>query len=449
MAQHIQVGDIAPRIQYTGNGTQTAFTYPFPIFNDADLEVYVDSTPELLNTDFTVVGAGLSAGGNITFTAPPASGSLITLRRNIAVQRISDFQQSGVLRAKVLNDELDRLTAEIQQIEEQTTRSLRLKPFDADVNLELPDKATRMDRVLSFDQNGQPVASTTTLAAIEGGAVNAAASAAAAAISETSAATSATNAATSETNAASSATAAAVAAAANLYSAIVNKATSFSVIATDDGHLFVVDTSAASVVVTLPDIVTDVAEGFRVGFMKASALNTLTINRVGTDTVNGGTSYVMTADTEMAMLVADANTPDNWITFGASTTSAGAGLLKSGSTISADFDVVAARDRTENAQTGTAYTLALTDAGDLITMKNAAANTLTVPANATVAFAVGTQIEILMIGTGVTTVTGATGVTINDVLAGSGAIDAQYKGVTLIKKATDTWLMVGAHAVVA
>ena len=166
--------------------------------------------------------------------------------------------------------------------------------------------------------------------------VDAQAAMASATTSATNAATSATNAATSETNAASSATAAAVAAAANLYSAIVNKAASFSVIATDDGHLFVVDTSGGSVVVTLPDIVTDVAEGFRIGFMKASALNTLTINRVGTDTVNGGTSYVMTADTEMATLVADANTPDNWITFGASTTSAGAGLTKSGSTISLD-----------------------------------------------------------------------------------------------------------------
>jgi len=337
MAEHIQVGDTAPRIQYTGDGTQAAFTYPFPIFDDGDLEVYIDSTPSILTTDYTVSGAGVSAGGDVSFLIAPANGTLITLRRNIAIQRISDFQQSGVLRAQVLNDELDQLTAEIQQVEEQANRGLHLKPFDADTSMELPDKATRMDKVLGFDATGQPVASTTTLAFLESGATDAASSAAAAATSETNAATSATNAATSETNAANSATAAATAAAANLYSTILNKALAFSVISTDDGTLFLVDTSGGNIIVTLPDIVTDVAEGFRVGFMKSSALNTLTINRAGTDTINGGTSYVMTADTEFATMVADAATPDNWITFGASTTSAGVGLSKTGSTISLDL----------------------------------------------------------------------------------------------------------------
>ena len=101
MAEHIQVGDTAPRIQYTGDGAQTAFTYPFPIFDDGDLEVYVDSTPSVLTTDYTVSGAGVSAGGDVTFLIAPADGTLITLRRNIAIQRISDFQQSGVLRAQV------------------------------------------------------------------------------------------------------------------------------------------------------------------------------------------------------------------------------------------------------------------------------------------------------------------------------------------------------------
>jgi len=337
MAEHIQVGDTTPRIQYTGDGTQTAFTYPFPIFDDGDLEVYVDSTPSVLTTDYTVSGAGVSAGGDVSFLTAPADGTLITLRRNIAIQRTSDFQQSGVLRAQVLNDELDQLTAEIQQVEEQANRGLHLKPFDADTSMELPDKATRMDKVLAFDSSGQPVASTTTLSALENGAVDAEAFADAALASKTAASASADSASISASNAQSYAGAAATAAAANLYSTILNKSLAFSVIATDDGTLFVVDTSGGNVVVTLPDIVTDVAEGFRVGFMKSSSLNTLTINRSGTDTINGGTSYAMTADTEFATMVADDSTPDNWITFGASTTSAGAGLSKSGSTISLDL----------------------------------------------------------------------------------------------------------------
>ena len=99
--------------------------------------------------------------------------------------------------------------------------------------------------------------------------------------------------------------------------------------------------------------------------------------------------------------------------------------------------------------TTTALTGALTDAGNVVFMNNASANVFTIPANATVAFAVDTQIDIVMEGAGVTTITADTGVTLNGVSAGSGAISAQYSAVTIIKRATDTWIMFGNHAAVA
>lgn len=104
---------------------------------------------------------------------------------------------------------------------------------------------------------------------------------------------------------------------------------------------------------------------------------------------------------------------------------------------------------TVNAQTGTTYTLVLTDAHKKITMSNASANTLTIPTNAAVAFPVGTVIGVSMIGAGATTVDGDTGVTVNGVSAGGAAISARYTGVTLTKLATDTWLMEGNHGTVA
>ena len=54
---HIQVGDLSPRAQYTATSGQTAFTYAFPIFADAELEVYVGNTLKTLTTDYTVSGA--------------------------------------------------------------------------------------------------------------------------------------------------------------------------------------------------------------------------------------------------------------------------------------------------------------------------------------------------------------------------------------------------------
>ena len=145
--------------------------------------------------------------------------------------------------------------------------------------------------------------------------------------------------------------------------------------------------------------------------------------------------------------------------------SAGSGITIGATTVSVDTGVVATLTGTQtltnktltdpktthgvNAQTGTAYTLVLADQNKKITMNNAAANTLTVPTNATVAFPVGTMIGITMLGAGTTSVTGATGVTVNGVSAGSATISAQYTGVTLTKLATDTWLMEGNHGTVA
>jgi hypothetical protein len=94
-----------------------------------------------------------------------------------------------------------------------------------------------------------------------------------------------------------------------------------------------------------------------------------------------------------------------------------------------------------NAQTGTTYTLAATDSGDLVTFNNGGATTVTIPTNATTAFPVGTSIDLQQIGAGKVTIGGA-GVTINS-KDGNKAISAQWVAVTLVKTATDTWTLLG------
>ncbi len=95
---------------------------------------------------------------------------------------------------------------------------------------------------------------------------------------------------------------------------------------------------------------------------------------------------------------------------------------------------------TLNAQTGTTYTPVLADNGKLVTLSNASAITLTVPTNASVAYAVGAQINIQAIGAGQVTVAGDTGVTVN----GTGTkLRVQWSAATLVKVATDTWTLIG------
>lgn len=97
---------------------------------------------------------------------------------------------------------------------------------------------------------------------------------------------------------------------------------------------------------------------------------------------------------------------------------------------------------TINAQTGTTYTLALTDVAKIVTLDNASAITLTVPAESSVAWPAGTTIVLVALGAGTVTVTAGGGVTINS--ADSAVeIGAQYGAVTLVKYGTDTWLLFG------
>jgi hypothetical protein len=101
-----------------------------------------------------------------------------------------------------------------------------------------------------------------------------------------------------------------------------------------------------------------------------------------------------------------------------------------------------------NANTATTYTFVLADNGKLVTSNNASAQTLSIPTNASVAFPIGTQINVAWI-------TGAGQPTINAVTSGTttilstGATSAAPKirvansVATCIKIATDTWLVTG------
>lgn len=94
-----------------------------------------------------------------------------------------------------------------------------------------------------------------------------------------------------------------------------------------------------------------------------------------------------------------------------------------------------------NAQTGTTYTLALTDVAKVVSLTNGSAITLTIPTNATVAFPVGTQILLYQGGAGQVTIGGA-GVTIRS-QGTKLKIFGQYAVAGLLKIGTDEWVAFG------
>jgi hypothetical protein len=93
------------------------------------------------------------------------------------------------------------------------------------------------------------------------------------------------------------------------------------------------------------------------------------------------------------------------------------------------------------------YTAILANNSQVVTMNNASANTFSIPTNASVAFPIGTQINVLQIGAGQTTIqavtSGTTSILSTGATAAAPKLRARYSMATCIKAATDTWYVVG------
>ena len=108
----------------------------------------------------------------------------------------------------------------------------------------------------------------------------------------------------------------------------------------------------------------------------------------------------------------------------------------------AEMNAVATAMIAINAQTAS-YTAVLTDDGKLITMSVASGNNFTVPPNSSVAFGIGTQLNIAQLGAGQTTIVAGSGVTLNS--AGTKLkLSAQYAVATCVKTDTNTWFVCGS-----
>lgn len=100
-----------------------------------------------------------------------------------------------------------------------------------------------------------------------------------------------------------------------------------------------------------------------------------------------------------------------------------------------------------NSRTAT-YTAVLADnKNTLVTMNVATANDFLIPTNASVAFPIGSVINVTQTGVGKTSVkavsSGTTTISSTGTVAAQPALRAQFSAASCIKVATDTWLVIG------
>jgi hypothetical protein len=118
-------------------------------------------------------------------------------------------------------------------------------------------------------------------------------------------------------------------------------------------------------------------------------------------------------------------------------------VFATGDTLTAaNLNTLASAVISVNAQTGTAYTPGTAQVGQLTTLNNAAAQTITIPANATTAFAIGDQLNFMLLGTGTATFA-AGGTAVIRSAGGKLKLTTQYAVCTVLKWDTDAWIMVG------
>jgi hypothetical protein len=101
-----------------------------------------------------------------------------------------------------------------------------------------------------------------------------------------------------------------------------------------------------------------------------------------------------------------------------------------------------------NAQTGTTYTTVLGDNGQLVTLNNASAITVSIPTNASVAYPIGAQINFAWItGAGQPTISATTPGTTTILSTGASSVAPKLRAVnataTCMKILTDTWIVAG------
>jgi hypothetical protein len=99
----------------------------------------------------------------------------------------------------------------------------------------------------------------------------------------------------------------------------------------------------------------------------------------------------------------------------------------------------------QNSQSGTAYTVVLSDVGRYVECNNGSAITLTIPASTLVAWPVGAEIHGYQQGAGQITVAAGAGVTLR-AEGGKVKSNGQYSVFHLRMRATDEWVMFGDTA---
>lgn len=121
----MSVVDVSARKDYTGDGGTTVFPFDWYIAEKAHLEVLANGVTLLLDSNYTVTGAGALAGGSVTILPAPAAGVKILLLRLQPVAQTSRYQQNEDLPSARIELDFDKAVMGLQQMRETLRRAAK------------------------------------------------------------------------------------------------------------------------------------------------------------------------------------------------------------------------------------------------------------------------------------------------------------------------------------
>jgi hypothetical protein len=148
---------------YSGDASNDTFAYQFKISTTADMQVIIRSaagaeTVKTLTTHYTVTGAGESSGGNVVFEAGhiPAATETVILRRSTTQTQALDLVENDPFTADSVENAFDKNLALVQELQEESNRSIKLSRTNTMTSTEFTVGATdRAGKILAFDSAGE------------------------------------------------------------------------------------------------------------------------------------------------------------------------------------------------------------------------------------------------------------------------------------------------------
>ena len=161
------------RVDYTANGVNTTFAFPFPVFYESNatpkfsLQVVVTDLSNVESiktetTDYTIsytstdLVNGILKQGNVVLNTAPTNNFKVSILRNLNLTQNADFTDKGtdIYSGGVVESALDKLTLVSQQIQENLNRVVKLPKSSQLSGIEFPINPANANQVLAINTAG-------------------------------------------------------------------------------------------------------------------------------------------------------------------------------------------------------------------------------------------------------------------------------------------------------